>query len=325
MATTRILPYEHSNALQLVVAECLVDDVPRAVVNEGTSRVELSEVDHWVRAVLRMTVSAEALGDVVPPAERDDPPVACHVIVACSETRVRRACKLERSGPTTWRGSVAVERRDVRGAVSLRPAAVRVSDAEGSRKYARRRGVEIATGTEWTVSVDEQAPPGGSLLKWRWERFSQSEHLRRYARATHYLDLSSEPLLWLNDDVPHLRELLLSTKKQGREAALRDALIDAIVRSAWPAIITAAAMTASEDEEGTWVPEGEWQRAALAQFAPRITAEKNVDVAISALVVRLKSEETAPTFVGELEAFIQDHFRMKEGLQKLIAATGGGD
>jgi hypothetical protein len=319
MATKSFRPYQTTDAIDLRVRDCVVDGVSRLqLVNDGGHRVELGDAGEWAHAELHVVVEdQEALRRTLPTDERGDPPLRVAALVTCPDTKLREPTVLERRGPN-WEGVVRLERTALRGTASMRATAVRAKKGAVLPGLAHRIGAEVGHGPNWTLAVDDAGAPPGTFIQTRWVRFSTDDRFRHYSRATHYLDLGSEAVLYLNEEVEGFKAVMLDNGKTTVTAALSSALTSAIVRSAWPTIIVAAALGATEDEDGHFLPDTEWGRAALEQFAPHLAREDDRTTAIDVLVKRLRSGEDAARALCDIEGLVQNRFNMRQEIERLL-------
>lgn len=324
MAVRLARPYALVDDLRLDVLECIVDGAANSeIVDLGFHRIDVGQVDNWRRLRIRVEVTATPdTAKALPPSERTAPPWRAALTAVCKDTKLRRGFPLDSDGNgQSWHGEIELASDDLHGSCALTACLVRNTDITRIRGYASRAGTVLAVAPEFTVTMDERPAPAGGLVRWQWKKFSEEPTLRTYSRATHLIGFEDTPVLYLNEEVASFKHLLLSKKKQGPEAAHRDALIDAIVRSVWPTILVAAAAGTTEGEDHRLAATSDWASRALQYFAPKITGEDDVSIAVHDLASKLRSGDEAPEILSRIEAYIQNHFKMRVNIERLLTST----
>jgi hypothetical protein len=257
-----------------------------AVDDAGTAAYDATKTDQWKKLTFKLTVTLidGELERILPPTSDVQGDTSLVVLMTCSSTRYRRGVRLRRNVSGQWVGHATIQRDDVRGSLTLRPQLVRVSSiAEtGELPYATREGALVASGDQVPLYVDTPPPSLASGLSasvmMAWEDFANSDDpwRREHSDDVYHLEpFGPEPRLWLNSRYSQLRELLESTARRGREAALRDMFGILVAQPVWLQLsITAlSALEVDEDSGSVSAPSG-WRGDLAAMVLPRLYPEE---------------------------------------------------
>jgi hypothetical protein len=252
----------------------------------GAAAYDATQSDQWGKLTFRLTVTLEVgeLERVFPPTSDVRNDASLVVLMTCPSTRFRRGVRLRHTGSGQWVGHASVQRDDVQGSLTLRPQLVRVSSiAEiGDLPYATREGALVAFGEPVPLYVDSLPPSLGSGLSasvtMAWEDFANSDDpwRREHSDDVYYLEpFGSEPRLWLNSRYAQLRELLESTAKRGREAALRDMFGILVAQPVWLQLcVTSLSALEVDDDSGSVSAPSGWRGDLAAMVLPRLYPEE---------------------------------------------------
>lgn len=301
MKAVALYPYEVSERLELRLTD--FDDpvtgdavsvrlLGSALPNEDSSATGMTpayDATHgspWRKLTFRLdvTLSAEELKRILPPTSDVGSDTSMLVQITCPSTRYRHGVRLRHSGSGQWSGHATVQRDDVRGSLTLRPQLVRVSSIPevNDFPYATREGALVASGESVALYVDS-LPPSlasgiGASLVMVWEDFSNSEDpwRREHSDDVYHLEpFGSEPRLLLNSRYGQLREVLESTAKRGREAALRDIFGVLVAQPVWLQLcMTALTALEVDDDSGSVSTPSGWRGDLIAMILPRLYPEE---------------------------------------------------
>lgn len=277
----RFLPYAYGERrLDLVLTAVRVGEEPLdldAVYDVGRRELDLREhagVTEPIAIEVELDGADEALlALVLPASDLADPPVRFAVVAQDDAGWYRTTASL---GPLDGgiRGVLEIVPADSSGALTVEAIALRTAPAsELDSRFASGRGMRLASSHPLTIRTREPVAPPGGALDVRWEDFTTSSHPERRQRAERifYLEVTSEPpILWLNQAVQDLRAVLDSKGTHGRRAVIRDLINQTVALPAWYALVHAASLSVTQDEEARpTVPDG-WRRGLLARIAPRL-------------------------------------------------------
>jgi hypothetical protein len=252
----------------------------------GTTAYDATQGTSWQKLTFRLDVALDAseLQRILPSTSDVRGDASLVVLITCSATRFRRGVRLRHSGSGQWVGHATLQRDDVRGSITLRPQLVRVSSIpEGDDlPYATREGALIASGDPVALYVDSLPASLGrgiaTSVVMSWEDFANSDDpwRREHPDDVYYLEpFGPEPRLWLNLRYGQLREVLESTAKRGREAALREMFGVLVAQPVWLQLCTTALSSLETDEDSGAVsaPSG-WRGDLVAMILPRLYPEE---------------------------------------------------
>ena len=204
-------------------------------------RAEAVAEEGPVSVKLRVSMGDDALGRVLPEAERASPPVAIVVAARSIQSRCRELIRLV-PADGHWEGELECQKRDLFGEVMLEPWLIRTAGgAEGA--YAAHVGALLASGEGVVLEVDEPPVPPGGFLDIRFENFKESGNAARSANPglLYMLDTNQEtPILWLNEAIDEFKSIMLTRAPRGGNLRVRDAMFDTIVSQVWTALASIA-------------------------------------------------------------------------------------
>lgn len=300
----RFMPYACArDGLRFCSVRAAVDGHARGELVSGAL---LAAGTAWQELTLGVHVelSPEVLGRVLHADEASRPPVALVLALRCREAFLSRSHRVTPGDPAAglYECTLALQRDDLRGEVSITPYLVRTSSGVRRPGYAWRRGAWLATGEVWTINVDELRPRIGDNLEVLRKRFSEAPEVPHSDRANWFLLQldGGAPRLLLNEEHADLMRALYDDSAKGRRAAVRDALYDRLDAAVWPALLLYAAR-AWLDGDGDVSP---WQENVLRLWAKRLgAAPGDLDDEVQRLAVR--ATETPASFVLEVNAALQ--------------------
>jgi hypothetical protein len=225
--------------------------------------VNLSGIS-WTTCTLELSLSTniDELLKCLPEQEREPKHLEALARVSGRSVRWRSLIRLEPSVTGGWKGSLTLNRAEVRGLAS---------DA----------GARLAWSERVAIQTD-YLPPSGDHLDIRYESFGASDQslLKQSGDHAYVLDLteatSPNPILWLNTDVRGLQRVLDSHATRGKMAAVRDTVNHSISQVVWLELIVAAA-SAAEDGEGA---DG-WQGSVLKRAARWLDPHGSIELTVN--------------------------------------------
>ena len=236
-------------------------------------------------------MDGETAALVLPSAEHGRPPVRL-VAAAVDEAGWYRPSAVLVQGESGCAGRLDLVPADATGEVELEAIAVRTADvgAGTDERFASRAGMRVASSAAVRVLTREPARVPGGALDVRWEDFGTSQHperKRRSDRIFHLETTSEPPILWLNRANPDLVAVLESRGTRGPKAMVRDLVDQAIAMPVWYALVHAASLSVTRDEDGTATVREGWRRGLLARIAPRLHPGIGREVAYQRLLDEL--------------------------------------
>lgn len=325
MAEKLFFPYRFlDHAIHVDVTAVYVDGhLTDRVVDTGARTVVLRGVQDWSEAVFRIraTLSPDRLARLFPEDEREAPPCRMMLVVHCDATRWRDGVTLYPTrNPGEWEGSIAVRRGGVRGAILAKAILVRAEDRKGvAPSFGVTANIRLADSAEWRFSFDRQATPPGGFMNTMWDNFSTSKSLKRRSHASllYYLDLEEDesgPILYLNEGIEGLKEVLSNEATRGKAAAVRDIVFSAIAQSVWLAMTTESLLAV---EQGADEPPKQWQRQVIATFKPLLGS---IDA-----VQAIRNSEEVTGLIESLATAVQTHEPLRSSVVKLMAEIDAND
>lgn len=297
-STTRRLfhPFRYAGQQGRVVVTAVDVDgatVTPFVVSEEV--VDLRNVDLGEELRLHLHyVLPTAVLDTLPEDERAIDAVRVVIVAEEADTWVRESVRLERQAEG-FVGSITLRSADLRHAVVLRCVVARTRGRAILSGVATELAAALCTSPPLLVRLAEPSEAPGSFMSMRWAAFSEQESLRRWAGQPFYLQLTTDPpILWLNNELPDLREVLSSTARTGRAAVFRDVLYRAMATACWTALFTEAARGVARDDTGTPTFARAWHEQALTTLADRAYTDRPRGQRTAQLVDRILEAIAAP-------------------------------
>lgn len=322
MSKKQFLPYEYSNRITLDIENIELNGKSRPeLIDKETGSIGL--FSHEFSGNVTMEISAiidEQCLNLVPDEEKDDPKWNLLAKLSCDATKFRDGIYLTQiNDKLSYRGSLSFDTGSFDGNAKVQLFLVRSESANNYNGYAKFSKTKIGESRTWTIEFSHPATPKGQYLNIEWNHFSEHEDLKKHKDSVYYLDLhNSPPILFLNNDVKDLPELLKSTVKSGARAELRDLYIDSIVINVWTALFVKSAEESQNGEE----PEEEWQQVVLKSISQIFYRELNSDEAYQNLLVEIDEKRNISAFLPELLPNLQN-FRpakvnLKERFEQLV-------
>jgi hypothetical protein len=298
-----IYPYDRLNSpIELSVDRVLLDgtelDDAHLHVEIREARLLESDSPDWAHADIDVSVS-------VPTGALDewgsDPKVLA--VINCARSNSREAVELveDSSDPTKWTATFKLERPTWFGRLDLSAWVVaRTADVDNRM---------IGSCEPWTLRLDDvPAPPVGGAIARKWVNFKDDpehpelkEMLSPLAAQATYLDLTTEPILYLNKGFEGLVAVLddEGSRNHGQQA-LHDQVRTAIAAEVWWAMWWAALHSAEIDDGSgdiSWAED--WHQTAAGTAARYLEGESSGE-AIERVLQALNSPGTASDTASKL-------------------------
>lgn len=284
----------------LVIDEVLIDgldDRTDSLTKFDKRSVNLFDCpeEDWgdVEIKVKATHPASALKEDL---EIDPSDLGLTAVARCTDTNARQTVALElieNGDQVEWSGRMVLDRRDYRGKVELE------SIISGEVNGTPHRF--LGESKRWILWFDQ--PPAHSItgnINVKWKDFSdpdESPDLTELEDETFYLDLESDPTLFLNQSFDGLPDLLESESKEDpHEVAFRESEFYGIARAVWLAMFNAAASSISKKSGQHIFPEREWKEKVLKKMLPRLLPESSEEDAL---------RQVHESFRGETSPWIQ--------------------
>lgn len=290
--------------------------------------------DDTLDLTLRVEFEAGLGEGLVPPGESSDPPLLVIVRMSSIEGRNRGLVASAPIADGSVVKRITLRREDARGAVVLEPLVVRKLDVptHGAVGFATHPGAVVARGAPIFLDID-RTPSAGSTLDVRYTSFSASddELFIRYAKDPFLVDLRNElPVVFLNQDVERLREIMDSEAATGHARRVRDAMFSMVVLHGWSALggaslasLAAATAAFEPGDEGAPLDElFDWQHGTLRFLAPKMYG-LGTEEALDRLVSDMASPAGAADVATQMAAAIQSHASSLASYSGLILLKGG--
>lgn len=272
----------------------------------------------WKRLTfaLEVTLPTAEIRRVLPPELDVMQHIAFVASIRCQGTKLRQAVKLRSNGDGVWAGHATLTREDLRGTVLIRPS-VAVIGGWGGRAVVSgsplRPGSVIGTGDPVRLIVDNESMPANEpLIISGWEDFSASSNAWRRDHPSslfHLEPTSPRPRLYLNSRYPELREILNSEASTGPEAAVRNLVASLIADSVWLqlGLMSAAAVTLGEADEGATAPTTEWKRLVVERLADEAyLGEGDKEQAIQRLATDVHDRTGSEALISKIGTLSQE-------------------
>ncbi|MCS3782678.1 hypothetical protein [Salinibacter ruber] len=252
-------------------------------------------VEDWEDVSIKMKVSHSTTA-LKEDLEADPSELSLTAVTHCSATNVRQTVPLSRTKieeHTEWTGSIVLPRTNYRGKVEL--GAIISAEVDGTpHRY-------VGDSNIWTVWFDD--PPAHSItgnINISWKDFSDPENppdLTEFEGEVFYLDLESEPTLFLNKSFEGLPDLLESESKENpHEAAFRESEFYGIARAVWVSLFNASASSIAREDGRHVLPDTDWKRKVLKKMLPELLPESSKEDAL---------RQVYESFQGNVNPWIQ--------------------
>jgi hypothetical protein len=100
--------------------------------------------------------------------------------------------------------------------------AVLNSNVQESQGYAMRKGDIVGGFSKINISLKDTPARSGADFPTKWESFSSLPETKDTPDALHFMDISSDPILLINDDMSDDLKRIVDSKKSGDEKIFRD-------------------------------------------------------------------------------------------------------
>lgn len=318
MPRKRALPYRFdSEQLTVFVVGVEVGGRDKQnAVRRSKHQIPLQEMEDWGKTILTVEVKPhDAATELLPEAERVDPPWEVVLVSKCTEAKWRKRVELKKEpNSDRWTGGVTVTRDEVRGAMNLQAFLVRTSTREEDDSgFARRKNARLASSPVWTVYFDDPQMPSGGGMEFFWKSFEEEKNLPESDRHVYYVDLSDDPpTVYLNEDVQGLKPILHSEATRGSQAAIRNVIEDSLGQSVWITLAVDSILSRREKDMEDRVPV-QWKENVFQRF------EENLySLDIDAPDEDIRDPEAAGEVLQSLARSVQSRVNIRKSTDKLI-------
>jgi hypothetical protein len=298
---------------------------------------QLEDVDHGrilavevpepepVRLDLTVEVAEGTYDKVLPEPERAEPPVDLVIALRSVSARERKTVEMV-PDDGCWRGTLDIPKSELYGEVDLEPILIR--NRPGSDDgYAAHRGAMIATGETVKVLVDEPPLPVGGFIEIKFESFRESGNRKRSEKPKllYMLDTDREtPIIWLNEDIPEFKNVMLARGPRGGNLRVRDAMFDTVVSQVWTSLASVAltnlalALHEGEDDDADRLASlPEWHQRVISFWAPTLYPGSRAE-AIESVIDTASDRRLLPELFDRLSVAVQEQARTGRAFQGLI-------
>lgn len=326
MTTHTFYPYRVDASLGLAV-----DSLDPALKMDANSHyLRLWEVpdESWHLSVTT-EVDEDAVRRILPPDERDDPPLALALTLRSDTSRRRLLVDVPFTTGMTRR-SLDIHHDDWSGLVMVDLSLVRTNDRrDHDGPWAWAQHAVVGTAPTVRIDVDEPIRPPGDSLRIEWADFNKSPRAWLKAHednlfALHTPSYGEAPVLYLNQAIPSAVSVLMSTGTHGRKPRTRDATFQMIVHQVWSSVLGSAmgelADAAHKQEQldeamGDLDP---WMPQVLRDWAAWLFPQRDADEALQALWEKVSGGDWEKLLIDRLPNAIQSRFETLRGFNGLI-------
>ena len=212
------------------------------------------------------------LGTVVSEHERSDPPLKMLVTARSLGSRFRRSIALTRDSEGEWTGELKLAKRDVFGSIELEPVIIRTKPG-GDSGFAGHVGARLAWGPIVVAYLDDPPSSAGQSLEIKWDDFKKTLNSWRkdHEESLYLLDMNVEPPeLWLNEAIPHFKNVAHSSGRRGREMRVRNATFAVIAAQVWTSLLGAVATNLARLGQGDADPDPDQALESLSEWESRV-------------------------------------------------------
>lgn len=244
------------------------------------------------------------------------------VSAQCVATNLRQAVIASPSplDESMWRCSLELDRRNMRGPVSLQAHLAGTVSGQAHRY--------LASADEWMLYFEQAASPTpNGALPIQWVDFGAADapvFLKRYANEPMYADLEGTPLpkIYLNKGFEGLAALFTEIPRPtGARLSLHEAERIGMAKGVWLALFQVALAAVEEPEEGEepdW-PDG-WQGEVLKKMLAHVHPELEPAGRLDKAIQERKSDGARQFESLVLAAVSQDLIKEGKGLRTSLRA-----
>lgn len=252
--------------------------------------------------------------------ERDELSVV--VSAQCIATNLRQAVIASPSAldESMWRCSLELDRRNMRGPVSLQAHLAGTVSGQAHRY--------LASADKWMLYFEQAASPTPQgALPIQWVDFGADDapvFLKKYANEPMYADLEETPLpkIYLNKGFEGLAALFVEKPRPtGARLSLHEAERIGMAKGVWLALFQVALAAVEEPEEGEEpdFPDG-WQGDVLRKMLARVHPELEPAGRLDKAIQERKSDGARQFESLVLAAVSQDLIKEGKGLRTALRA-----
>ena len=329
MSESYFLPYKYAeDALEIYVDEMWVDGKaadPSKFVDIEHCSINLSgQTDGWNEIALSISVTDpnNQLSTVIPSGTGIDS-LGLWLVTRNKFTRMRNAVQLAKA-EAGWAGKLVLEYDDLFRFSDVVCYAVLAGEQAPAEGFASRRSERVAGSMQWKIYTDTMPPLPGGALNSEWQNFEEAENpeLKKRADCVWYLDLSDfeSPRLLLNECVPGLRSTLEVSKKRGKAASIRDALIHSIIQGVLNELAVFVIAKNCGVEQLEDLPD--WQRKMLLMLARRENSSTERLIVENWLRIWKDKEQTEHVLL-DIATSVQRHLNLFNSSKNLIKSVEG--
>ncbi len=258
-------------------------DQADVVVEERRLLMQNVPDDSEVTIRLHVLERGDPLETVFPEHERSDPPLKTLVAARSLGSRFRRSIDLARDGDGAWTGELNLAKHDVFGSIELEPVMIRTEPGDCSG-FAGHVGARVAWGPVVVAYLDDPPSSAGQHLEIKWDDFKKTSNSwrRDHEESLYLLDMNVEPPeLWLNEAIPHFKNVAHSSGRRGREMRVRNATFAVIAAQVWTSLICAVATNLARLMQGDPEPDpgqaleslSDWELRVVNHWSPLLFSE----------------------------------------------------
>lgn len=281
----------------------------------------------WKRDNIEWNTARLEIGVVAPQKEieklgkgRDDLSVV--VSAQCAATNLRQAMIASPSplDESMWNCSLELDRRNMRGPVSLQAHLTGTVSGQAHRY--------LASADEWMLYFEQTAsstPKGALPIQWAdFGADAAPVFLKKYANEPMYADLEGTPLpkIYLNKGFEGLAALFIEKPRPtGARLSLHEAERISLAKGIWLALFQVALASVTEPEEGeepNW-PDG-WQGEVLKKMLARVHPELEPTGRLDKAIQERRSDGARHFESLVLAAVSQDMIKEGKGLHTSLMA-----
>jgi hypothetical protein len=302
------MPYNYEgNALDFGITSFSLDGGDPGEPDYDEQVVSPHEYGEWDEVELSVNVTVGgSVRRAFPDNEGPPYPAKLVLVLDCEQTQMRREIVIEDApvDTETFEEEVTLDRRLLRGDVSLTPRLVRTEECREGLPYAPNAGMRVAGGRGWTVEVDEPEESADGF-PFVYRDFSQesmpSEDL------LHAFSRNPDPKMMINDRNENVVDVLQSGLTYGFRPNMKRNLKARFGSMLWIQIVVSTASTIAESGQ----PEFSWQEGVVLELVeedfgdPIVGEEVDYDGAVEELGHRVSDPAEMREFVSDLCRSVQ--------------------
>lgn len=306
----------------LSVREARIDgkSIPKNEIDALGRRVpiHLLERARWDDLVLKVSVNLPSREVEAFDAAQKTVDVVLRCV--CAATSARQSVVLKRTGAAVWEGVIELS-YDAYDKAAVLEAIATVDDPD--------RHI-IGTSEPWRIMFDPAPKPTmRHIIDCEYISFSKDErtYLRPYAKEISYFDFTTtpRPTLWLNQDIPGLRELLGEMQNaRAQRNPWRDLTSADLSAKAYLAMFNATVASLNIATDSDEIPEmpGSWQGSVLRRVMPALYPNESTSEALLQLKEAAVNDTTMQELQSRVAVVIDQVLGTSRSIQTLIADAG---